>query len=76
MTKKQFVKNYKIERVCVVCGEANPKLLWFHRCAPSNKRFVLKNVAKYSWQEIYEELAKYKIICHNCCKNDQVKLPG
>ena len=52
---------------CIKCGwKGNQAALQFHHIDPTQKDFVIGNVANKKWEVIKSELSKCKLLCANC----------
>ena len=65
---KEFVKEYKSKKICIICGESRWWVLEFHHRNPSEKEVALSNIHLKGWSEKKnkEELEKCDILCANC----------
>lgn len=56
-------------RSCVVCGEDHPAAISFHHRNKEEKRFGISNAISrrdIPDEEIWAEIAKCDVLCHNC----------
>lgn len=66
---REFLKKYKEEHNCIVCGESEACCLDFHHIDPSTKKFNLSqyiNENLHPYKVILEELNKTCLLCTNC----------
>jgi len=64
---KAFLDEYKRCHPCVDCGESDYRVLDFHHCQPSEKKFTIslrKN--NKNMKRMLEEIAKCVVLCSNC----------
>ena len=73
---------YKLSQGCCICGyNKHPSALCFDHLPEHDKHEITKNggskrsnaggmyrlyAAKYTWEEIIEEVKKCRVMCHNC----------
>lgn len=64
--KKRKIFEYKLNKKCNLCGiEFPPCVLDFHHL--EDKEFnISKDIGKYDWDVILNEIKKCKLICSNC----------
>lgn len=63
----QVVNEYKSERKCAYCGEADHCCLDFHHLDPSKKDLTVNELVKKSnTQRLLKEFSKCEIVCANC----------
>ena len=64
----EFLKKYKHEHKCQICGEEADCCLEFHHINPEDKLFSLRSIneSKYSKQELLTEFNKTCTVCGNC----------
>ena len=62
--------DYLSDKSCLICGEDDIRVLEFDHIVPSEKRFDISQGVRlgYNWDEIYQEIAKCRILCANCHK--------
>lgn len=77
--KQQYVRDYKVEQGCLVCGTKNWIVLELDHRNPQTKHFKLKTPTKrvdsrnrgggkwmyMSWQDLKTELEKCDVLCAN-----------
>lgn len=62
-----FVKKYKLERGCKICGYKESALaLDLDHKDRTKKEFSLSRAHSVSWERLHEELAKCEVLCANC----------
>lgn len=63
-----FLKKYKHNHKCCICGEDADCCLEFHHINPENKLFSLRSIneRKHTKQELIEEFNKTCLVCSNC----------
>ena len=65
--KRLFIKKYKLDRGCSVCGyNKSPYALDFDHVDRNKKNFIMSNGHKYSWEKIINELENCIVLCSNC----------
>lgn len=63
---RTFLRNYKLEKGCSVCGfNKHYVALDFDHHDPANKTFSL-NSWPGSWEKLYGEITKCNVLCANC----------
>jgi transcription elongation factor Elf1 len=64
---RQWLRRYKKNKTCFICGEDHPACLEFHHEDPNFKNGTISNmISRYSDEEIKEEILKCKVVCSNC----------
>lgn len=66
---RQRIDRLKEERGCrcVICNRVwKPHQLAFDHLDPAQKRFNISGGKRYTWAEVLEEIAKCRLLCHNC----------
>jgi len=62
---RKKILEIKKRSCCAICGENHPSCLEFHHV--DNKKCEISNMlAKYTEEEIMEEISKCIIVCTNC----------
>lgn len=64
--KVKFVKDLASKKGCSICGERNPIFLDFDHIDPETKRYKISSLYSYSWDNIFKELNKCRVLCTNC----------
>ena len=76
--KRVIVYNYKKENGCYVCGEKDPIVLDLHHTNNDkisdlkykNGRSGKRQFYQLSWDKLYSEMEKCKVICANCHRKE------
>lgn len=65
---QEFIRNYKGEFSCEICGESHPACLVFHHIDDNKKEYDVSTMGKLglSKEKIAREISKCKILCANC----------
>jgi ribosomal protein L44E len=65
---RKFIKDYKSELECIVCGESESVCLDFHHRDPQMKEIEVAEAVRQLWSvaRILEEIEKCDILCSNC----------
>lgn len=65
---KRYIREYKKQHPCIVCGESLPGNLDFHHLDPSNKRYCVSDMIKMrsGVNVIQTEIDKCVVLCKNC----------
>jgi len=73
-----FLHNYKMDSVCIKCGENHIATLDFHHRDPSIKKKNLYLMCRdgYSFEKIKKEIDKCDVLCSNCHRKLHWKLNG
>lgn len=68
MNPTHFLKEYKLNHSCVICGESDPCCLEFHHIFPDEKLFSLsKRLHKdITEEDVKREMNKTCLLCANC----------
>lgn len=61
-----FVREQKVGKVCVQCGEANIDRLHFHHVDPTTRCFVIGHGYDHDEKIILAEIAKCVLLCRSC----------
>lgn len=65
--KVDFIRNYKSERGCSICGETEPICLDFHHNIGLKENSIARMCNNgCSIEKIMEEISKCIILCKNC----------
>jgi 5-methylcytosine-specific restriction endonuclease McrA len=61
---------YMSDKACVVCGEADIRVLELDHINPKDKSFSVSQAVKlgHNWSEVLTELEKCQVLCANCHK--------
>jgi len=62
----QYIREYKQNNACTVCGEKEIVCLDFHHLDPSQKNFQLSSVYTQSIETVKCEIEKCILVCKNC----------
>ncbi len=64
----RYIRNYKSERGCSVCGETHPACLQFHHLDPKEKESEISAAMFNGWsiEKLLAEIKKCVILCANC----------
>jgi transcription elongation factor Elf1 len=66
---RNWLKKYKMNHKCEICGESHFACLEFHHKDPNYKNGnITSMISKYTEEEIKKELEKCIILCSNCHK--------
>lgn len=67
-TAREFLRKYKENHCCVVCGEDDVNCLEFHHLNSKDKKFSLSHRLKHdiSPSDVLTELNKTCLLCSNC----------
>ena len=73
--KKAFLRQYKMERGCAVCGyNKMPAVLELDHIDRSKKTMRMKKAAQHmSWARIHAELENCQVLCANCHREKTVR---
>jgi len=68
LKKILWVKEYKADHPCVVCGESRPECLDFHHPDPNEKELYSMAYAVNSVHinRLMKEVSKCEVLCANC----------
>jgi len=63
---RDFVREQRTGKLCILCGKGDVNKLVFHHRDPSTKLFAIGRTAVRSKQAIREEIAKCDVLCQSC----------
>lgn len=64
---KEWLKEYKSNLKCGICGENHPACLDFHHINPAEKKFAIGRIKDFpGWTLLKNEIAKCRVLCSNC----------
>ena len=65
---RDWLRDYKQDHGCKLCGFSKPKALDFHHRDPTHKEFNLAHASLlgYSKEKILIEIDKCDVLCSNC----------
>lgn len=65
--KRQWVKDYKTDKGCEMCGyKEHPAALQFDHIEPSEKKFNISTFSLLSKERLMKEIKKCRVLCANC----------
>lgn len=65
--KRRWLRAYKVENGCAICGESHPACLVFHHMDELGKKdFNIGMNIALSWDRIVAEVEKCQVLCANC----------
>jgi hypothetical protein len=65
---REMVRNIKVSRGCVDCGENHPACLQFHHRDPAMKLANINRlvITRRSLRHLFDEIDKCDVLCANC----------
>lgn len=63
---RDYIRNYKVEKGCAICGENHPAVLDLHHLDPSIKDKAVSQMFHNSREKIEAEILKCIVLCSNC----------
>lgn len=67
---RKNIKEYLLQNPCADCGEQDIRVLELDHINANNKTFSISQGVRlgYSWDKIYQEIQKCRVLCSNCHK--------
>lgn len=62
------IREYKVSRGCILCGEREAVCLEFHHLDSEDKEYNLSGSATRAWDSVLAEIQKCVVLCSNCHK--------
>jgi len=60
------VHAYLTSKECEMCGEKDPVVLEFDHIDQDDKFRTIANMMHFSWEAIFREILKCRVLCANC----------
>lgn len=67
---REWLRAYRCEMGCKVCGEKHPACLEFHHRDQTQKEFQIAQSCRKSLSRLQAEIAKCDVLCANCHKKE------